>query len=145
MFLSSVSRYLGLSLERGAGHVASEPNLVSDREREPVVSSQSTSSASAPTEIAHTFHTPVKRLRLGGQHHVQKRESSESAHVPSRPMNLSDMPARVRVNMKRSPLESQDDRVKQRRALEYPDEDEVMIVETQTNGEVEHPKSEGFR
>ena len=40
------------------------------------------------------------------------------------------------------PLESQDDRAKQRRVLEDPDEDEVMIGEVQVNEEVEHPKSE---
>ena len=45
-------------------------------------------------------------------------------------MDLSDMSARVRLNMKRGPLESQDDRMKQRRLLESPDEDEVMIGET---------------
>ena len=44
--------------------------------------------------------------------------------------------------MKRSPLESQDDRAKQRHALEDPDEDEVMIGEVQVNEEVGHPRLE---
>ena len=52
------------------------------------------------------------------------------------------MSARVRVNMKRSPLESQDDRAKQRRVLEDQDEDEVMIGEIQVNEKVEHPRPE---
>ena len=52
------------------------------------------------------------------------------------------MPARVRLNMKRSPLESQVDRPKQRRVMEDPDEDEVMIGEVQVNEEVEHPTPE---
>ena len=113
----------------GAGLGASETNPVSDREREPVVSSRSTSSTSAPTETAQNSHTLVKRLRLEGKQHVLNRESSESTRVPSQPMDLSDMSARVRGNMKRSPLESHDDRAKQRRALEDPDEDEVMTGE----------------
>ena len=53
-------------------------------------------------------------------------------------MDLSDVPTRVRMNMKRS----QDHRAKQRRVLEDPDEDEVMIGEIQVNEEVEHPRSE---
>ena len=57
-------------------------------------------------------------------------------------MDLSDVPARVRLNMKRSPLVSQGDRSKQRRVMEDPDEDEVMIGEVQVNEEVEHPTSE---
>ena len=52
------------------------------------------------------------------------------------------MPARVRLNMKRSPLVSQGDGSKQRRVMEDPDEDEVMIGEAQVNEEVEHPTSE---
>ena len=44
--------------------------------------------------------------------------------------------------MKRSPLESQGDRSRQRRVMEDPDEDEVMIGEVQVNEEVEHPTSE---
>ena len=108
---------------------------MSDGEKDPVVSSQATPSASAPTETAHTSHTPVKRLRLGGKQHVQNCESSESTHVPSEPMDLSDMSARVRVNMKR-------ERSKQRRVLENPGEVQVMIGEVQVNEEVEHPRSE---
>ena len=94
----------------------------------------------------------MKRLRLQGKQQVQSdgerqtqtqnRESSVTAHVPSQPMDLSDMSARVRLNMKRSPLESQSDRSKQRRGMEDPDEDEVMIGEVQVNEEVEHPVSE---
>ena len=57
-------------------------------------------------------------------------------------MDLSGMPARVRFNMKRSPSESQGDRSKQRRVMEDPDEDEVMLGEVQVNEEVEHPMSE---
>ena len=57
-------------------------------------------------------------------------------------MDLSGMSARVRLNMKRSLLESQGDRSKQRRVMEDPDEDEVMIGEVQVNEEVEHPMSE---
>ena len=52
------------------------------------------------------------------------------------------MSARVRLNMKRSPLESQGDRSKQRRKMEDPDDDEVMIGEVQVKEEVEHPTSE---
>ena len=52
------------------------------------------------------------------------------------------MSARVRLNMKRSPFESQGDRSKQRRVMEDPDEDDVMIGEVQVNEEVEHPMSE---
>ena len=51
------------------------------------------------------------------------------------------MSARVRVNMKRGALESQDDRAKQRRVLEDPDEDEVTIGKIHVNEEVEHPFS----
>ena len=57
-------------------------------------------------------------------------------------MDVSDVPARVRLNLKRSPLESQCDRSKQRRVMEDPDEDEVMIGEVQVNEEVEHSTSE---
>ena len=73
---------------------------------------------------------------------TQNRESSVTSHVPSQPMDLSDISARVRLNMKRSPLESQGDRSKQRRVMDDPDEDEVMIGEVQVNEEVEHPTSE---
>ena len=124
----------------GARPVESEPSPVSDREREPAVSSQATSSASAKTETAHTSQTPVERLRLKGKQHAQNRESPATTRVPSQPMDLSEMSARVRLNMKRSPLESQGDRSKQRRVLEDPDEDEVMIGEVQVNEEVEHPR-----
>ena len=100
-----------------------------------------------------TTHTPLKRLRLQGkQSQIQSdggrqtqtlnRESSVTTHVPSQPMDLSDVSARVRLNMKRSLLESQGDRSKQRRVMEDPDEDEVMIGEVQVNEEVEHPTSE---
>ena len=61
---------------------------MSDREREPVVSSQPTPSASAPTETAHASHTPVKRLRLERKQHVQNRESSETTHIPSQHMDF---------------------------------------------------------
>ena len=96
----------------------------------------------------------MKRLRLQGkqsqtqsdggkQSQAQNRESSVSTHVDtSQPMYLSGMLARVRLNMKRSPLESQGDRPKQRRVMEDPDEDEVMIGEVHVNEEVEHPTSE---
>ena len=130
-------------------HGESETNPVSDREREPASSSQ------PPSEPAQTetTHTTVKRLRLqrkqpqvqsDGQRQTQtqNRQSSVTTHVPSQPMDLSDMSARVRMNMKRSPLESQGDRSKQRRVMEDPDEDEVMIGELQVNEEVEHPTSE---
>ena len=39
------------------------------------------------------------------QTQTQNRESSVTTHVPSQPMDLSDMSARVRLNMKRSPFE----------------------------------------
>ena len=65
-----------------------------------------------------------------------------TTHVPSQPMDLSDVSARIRVNMKRSLLESLGDRSKQRRVTEDPDEDEVMIGEVQVNEVVEHPTSE---
>ena len=113
---------------------------MSDLEREPA------SSSPPPSEPAQTetTHTLVKRLRLQGkqpqvqsdggkQSQAQNRESSVTAHVPSQPMDLSDMSARVRVNMKRSPLESQGDRSEQRRVMEDPDEGEVMIGEVRVN------------
>ena len=79
----------------------------------------------------------------GKQSQAQNRESSVSTHVDtSQPRDLSGMPGRVRLNMKRSPLESRSDRPKQRRVMEDPDEDEVMIGEVQVNEEVEHPTSE---
>ena len=135
------------TVPEGTTHGESETNPVSDREREPASSSQ------PPSEPAQTqtTHTPVKRLQ-GKQSHVQSdggrqtktqnRESSVTTHVPTQPMDLSDMSARVRVNMKRSPLESQGDRSKQRRVMEDPDEDEVMIGEMQVNEGVERPTSE---
>ena len=120
--------------------VASEPNPVSDREREPAVSSQSTSGASAPTETAHTSHTPVKRLRLGRKTTSRIAKMQEALTFPVNTWILSDVSARVCVYMKRSPLESQDDQMKQRRMLEHPDGDEVLNGEVQVNEEVEHPK-----
>ena len=57
-------------------------------------------------------------------------------------MDLSDKSALVRLNMKRSPLESQGDRSKQRRVFEDAGKDEVMIGEIHLNEEVEHPRSE---
>ena len=60
-------------------------------------------------------------------------------------MNLSDMSARVRLNMKRSPFESQGDRPKQRRVTEGPEEDEVMDGEVQVNEEVEQLEIEVMR
>ena len=80
----------------------------------------------------------MKRLLLEGKQHVQNRGS----YVPSQPMDLSGMQARGQLNMKRGPLESQGDRSKQRRVLEDPDEDEVMIGDVQENEEVEHLRSE---
>ena len=53
-----------------------------------------------------------------------------------------DAPSRVRLNMKRSPLESQGARSKQGRLLKDPDEDEVMIGESHVSEEVEHQRSE---
>ena len=44
-------------------------------------------------------------------------------------MDLSDVPARVRLNMKRSLLESHSEQLKQRRVLEDPDGDEVTVGE----------------
>ena len=132
----------------GTAHVESETIPVSDREREQDSSSQ------PPSEPAQTetTHTPVERLRLQGkqpqvqseegrQTQTQNRESSVTTHVPRQPMDLSDLSARVRFNMKQRPLESQGDRSKQRRVMEDPDEDEVMIGEVQVNEEVEHPTS----
>ena len=107
----------------GTRSVLSESNPVSDREEEQAVSLQSTASASAPTVTAQT--QPVKRPRLEGKQHIENHESP--ATLPNHPMDLSDAPARVRLNMKRSPLESHDGRPKQRRVLEDPDGDEVMI------------------
>ena len=62
------------------GSVASEPNPVSDREREPVVSSQ------PPSEPAQTetTHTPVKRSRLQGkqsQTHCTHRDRAHFSHT----------------------------------------------------------------
>ena len=98
------------TVPEGTAHGESETNPVSDREREPASSSQPPSEP-AQTETTHTL---VKRLRLQGrkQSQAQNRESSVTTHVPSQPMDLSDMSARVRLNMKRSPLESQGDRPK---------------------------------
>ena len=134
-------------------------NPVSDREKEPASSYQSPSEP-AQTE---TTHTPVKRLRLQGkrsqvqvgggqQTQTQNRECSVTTHVPSQPMDLSDVSPQVRLNMKRSPLESPDDRSKQRRVatatageattMKDPDEDEVMIGKVQVKEEVENQASE---
>ena len=137
------------TVPEGAAHGESEKNPVSYLQREPASSSQ------PPSEPAQTetTHTPVKRLCLQGkqpqvqsdggkQTQAQNRESSVTTHVPSQPMDLSGMSARVRLNMKRSPLESQGDRSKQRRVMEDLDEDEAMIGEVQVNEEVEHPTSE---
>ena len=137
------------TVPEGTAHGESETSPVSDREREPASSSHPRSE-SAQTE---TTHTRVKRLRLQGkqpqvqrdgrrQTQAQNRESSVTNHVPSQPMDLSDISARVRLNMKRSPLESQGDRSKQRRVMEDPNKDEVMIGEVQVDEEVEHPTSE---
>ena len=68
--------------------VASETNPVFDRDREPVVASPFTASASAPIVTAHTSHTAVKRLRLEGEQHVQNRESSVTTPVPSHTMDF---------------------------------------------------------
>ena len=137
------------TVPQGTAHGESERNPVSDRERQPASSSQ------PPSELAQTetTHTPVKRLRLlgkqpqvqsdgGKQSQARNRESSVTTHFPSQPMDLSDMSARVRLNMERSRIESQGDRSKQRRVMEDPDEDEVMIGEVQVNEEAEHPTSE---
>ena len=79
---------------------------MSDSEKEQVVSSQSTTNASAPTATAQTSHTLVKPLRSEKKQNVQNRESSATVPIPSQPMDLSDASARVSLNMKRSPLES---------------------------------------
>ena len=125
-----------------AGTVSGEPNLVSDREKEPFVLSQSTADASAPTVTAQTSHTFVKRLRLEGKQHTDSHESPATLPKSSRPMDRSDAPARVRFNMNRSSLGSHSERPKQRRVLEDPDGDEVMTGEIELNEEVEHPWSE---
>ena len=57
-------------------------------------------------------------------------------------MDLSGAPAHVRLNMKRSPLESHIERQRQRRVIKNLDGDEVMIGEIQVNEVVEHPWSE---
>ena len=62
-----------------------------------------------PNLSSHTCET----VSLGGKQAYQNRESSESTQVPSQTMDLSEVPAGVRLNMKRSPLESQGDRSKQ--------------------------------
>ena len=72
----------------GTGPVASETNPVFDREREPVVASQVTASASAATVTTHTSHTAVKRVRLEGEQYVQNRESSVTTPVPSHTMDV---------------------------------------------------------
>ena len=76
----------------------------------------------------------MKRPRLEGKQHIESHESPATL-LPSssQPTDLSDAPARVRLNMKRSPLESHSERPKQRCVLEYPDGVEVMIGETQVN------------
>ena len=57
-------------------------------------------------------------------------------------MNLSDAAARVRLNMKRCHLQSHGERPKQRRVLEDPDGDEVMIGETQEKLNMHGQKSQ---
>ena len=127
--------------------MASETNPVSGREREQFVSSQSTAGASAPTVSAHTSRTLVETsafVRENDTLGIAKNPATIPS-VPSQRMDLSDTPARVCLNMKRSPLDSQGGRSKQRRVLrDEADEDEVMIDEIQVNEEVEHPRSEGF-
>ena len=62
-------------------------------------------SGSVPTVAAQTFHTSVKRVRLEGKPHVESHESSATLPSSSQPMDLSDVPERVRLNMKRSLFE----------------------------------------
>ena len=135
------------TVPEGTAHGESETNPVSDRERGPASSSQ------PPSELAQTetTHTPVKRLSLQGtqsqtqsdggkQSQAQIRESSVSTHVDtSQSMDLSGMSARVRLNMKRSPLGSQGDRPKETLVMEDHDENVVMIGEVQVNEEFDHP------
>ena len=85
----------------------------------------------------------MKRPRLEGKQHIESHESP-ATRLPSssQPADLWDAPARVRLNMKRSPLESHSERPKQRCVLEYPDGAEVMIGETQVNKDDEHTWSE---
>ena len=66
----------------GAGPVASETNSVSDREREPVVSSLSTSSTSAPTETAHTRETSAfgRKTTRSESRKSRKHSRSQSTH-----------------------------------------------------------------
>ena len=119
------------TVPEGTAHGESETNPVSDRERQPASSSQ------PPSEPAQTetTHTPVKRLRVQVKQQVQSDGERHKHRIVNR---LSDMSARVRLNMKRSPFESQGDRSKQRRVMEDPDKDEVMTGEVQVNEEVEH-------
>ena len=107
---------------------------------ERVVTSQAAPSTSAATETTH--HSPVKCAQLDGKQHVESHESPATCPSSSLPMDLSDAPSRVRLNVNRSPLESHSERPKQRRVLEDPDGDEVMTGELQVNEEVEHPWSE---
>ena len=60
-------------------------------------------------------------------------------------MDLSDAPSRVRLSMKRSPLESHSEGPKQRLVLEDLGGDEIMIGETQVNEEVDHPMVRSLR
>ena len=82
------------TVPEGTAHGESETKPVSDREREPALSSQ------PPSEPAQTetTHTPVKRLRLQGKQsqaqsdlgnhsQAQNRESSVTTHVDTSPWN----------------------------------------------------------
>ena len=110
--------------------------------KEQVLSSQSTASASALTVTAQSSRTLVKRLRLEGKQLSESHKGPATFPSSSLPMDLSDAPACVRLNMKRSPLERHSERPKQRRVLANPDGDDGMIVEIQVNEDVDHPWSE---
>ena len=83
----------------------------------------------------------MKRLRLQGKQQVQN-DGERQTQTQNRESSVTIVNPWICLNLKRSPLESQGDRSKQRRVMEDPDEDEVMIGEVQVNEEVEHPMSE---
>ena len=123
------------TVPEGTSHGESETNPVSDRERQPASSSCTATFASENNKCTVTEKD---------RHKVRHRESSVTTHVPSQPMDVSDMSARVSLSLKRSPFEVKVTDQNKDIRLEDPDEAEVTIDEVRVNEEVEHPMSEVF-
>ena len=77
----------------------------------------------------------MKRVRLNVKQSVGYEHRAKQSSSSSQPKDLTDAPARVRLNMRRSTLETLDERSKQRRVTESLGGDEVMIREVQANEE----------